>query len=153
MARGRKSGSGRKSREIHTSAIPLSDLLPQLHALIRRTRDGVARAVRSALGIPFRQVGDRIRSEILQHQWADDSEGILPTRSAKWLAEFGERYDTRNLARIVRSAKLIPDREIIATRFRRLGRSGIRVASDRTELPPRDVLERKFHEGSERAKP
>jgi hypothetical protein len=152
MARERKSGSGEKSREIHGNAIG-PDLLPELRPLIRRTRGGVARAVHSALVILFWQVGDRIRSEILQHQWADYGERSLPTRSAKRAAEFGERYDARNPARMVRYAKLFPDREIIATRFRRLGRSGTRMAGYRTKLPPRAVLERKLHGAIARAKP
>lgn len=143
MARGRKSGSEQKSREIHARPVP-PDLLTEARPLIHRTRGEFTRAGHSALVIHFRPVGGRIRSEILQHQWTEYGERSLPTRSGKMAAEFGERYGARSRVRMVHFAKLFLDREIIATLFRRLGGSGIRVASDRTELPPRAVLERKL---------
>jgi hypothetical protein len=45
----------------------------------------------------------------------------LPTLSAKLVADFGNGFSARNLARMVRFAEVFPDRRVVATLSRHLG--------------------------------
>jgi hypothetical protein len=64
----------------------------------------------------------------------------LPTLSAKFVAEFGDGYSVRNLARMIRLAEVFPDRKIVSTLSRQLGWSHF-VAI----IPLKDNLQRDFY--------
>ena len=61
------------------------------------------------------KVGKRIRQEILKEKRAGYGEKILPTVSAKLVAEFGDGFSSRNLARMVRFAEVFPGVIIVST--------------------------------------
>jgi predicted nuclease of restriction endonuclease-like (RecB) superfamily len=115
-------------------------LLDELRTLIRQAREGVAQAVNSALVLLYWQVGHRIRTEVLKQRRAAYGEEILPTLSAKLVAEFGEGFSARNLARMISFAEAFPGREIVVTLSRELSWSHF-VAI----LPLKDALQRDFY--------
>ena len=61
------------------------------------------------------KVGKRIRQDILKEKRAGYGEKILPTVSAKLVAEFGDGFSSRNLARMVRFAEVFPGVNIVST--------------------------------------
>jgi hypothetical protein len=101
-------------------ALP-GQLLDDVRALIRTTREGVAQAVNSALVLLYWSIGDRIRRDILKETRASYGEEIVPTLSAQLVADFGQGYSARNLFRMVHFAEVFPDQQIVSTLSRQLG--------------------------------
>jgi predicted nuclease of restriction endonuclease-like (RecB) superfamily len=96
-------------------------LLDDLRSLIRQTREGVAQAVNSALVLLYWQVGQRIRTEILQSRRAAYGEEVVPTLAAQLSQDFGNGFSRPNLFRMVRFAEVFPDHAIVSTLSRQLG--------------------------------
>ena len=65
-----------------------------------------AQTVNAALVLLSWQVGLRIRTKILKEKPAEYGEAILPTPSAKLVADFGNGFSARNLARLTGNAPL-----------------------------------------------
>src|SRR5262245_44837776 len=96
-------------------------LLDDVRNLIRQAREATAQAVNSALVLLYWEVGQRIHRDILQEKRAGYGEEILPTLSAKLVADFGDGFSARNLARMVRFAEVFPDQQVVVTLSRQLG--------------------------------
>jgi hypothetical protein len=96
-------------------------LLADLRELIESARSVVAQAVNSALVLLYWQVGQRIRTDVLRDRRAEYGEQILPTLSAKLVPEYGQGFSARNLARMVRFAEVLPDRQVVVSLSRQLG--------------------------------
>jgi predicted nuclease of restriction endonuclease-like (RecB) superfamily len=101
-----------KNKEIK---IKPGHLLNDLRSMIHTAREYVAQAVNSALVLLYWKVGKRIRQDILKEKRAGYGEEILSTLSAKLVAEFGDGFSSRNLARMVRFAEVFPDVNIVST--------------------------------------
>jgi predicted nuclease of restriction endonuclease-like (RecB) superfamily len=119
---------------------PARALLDDLRLLIRQARAGVAQAVNSALVLLYWEVGQRIRVEVLKEKRAAYGEEILPTLSAKLVAEFGDGFSARNLSRMIQFAEVFPNREIVAALSRQLGWSHFVEI-----IPLPDPLQRDFY--------
>jgi predicted nuclease of restriction endonuclease-like (RecB) superfamily len=110
-------------------------LLADLQKLIGSARSVVAHAVNSALVLLYWQVGNRIRTDVLDNKRAEYGEQILPTLSAKLVPEYGQGFSERNLARMIRFAEVFADREVISTLSRQLGWSHfVEIIYLKTEL-------------------
>jgi predicted nuclease of restriction endonuclease-like (RecB) superfamily len=116
-----------KSRAM-TKPLKSSDTLFQdLRALIIEARQDVARQVNSALVLLYWRVGKRIHQDILKEKRAEYGEQILPTLSAKLVAEFGAGFTARNLANMVRFAEVFQDDKILYTLCAKLSWSHFRL--------------------------
>ena len=112
----------RRAPDKATELLPGSTtLLADLRELIEASRSAVAQAVNSALVLLYWQVGSRIRADVLRDKRAAYGEQILPTLSAKLAPEYGQGFNERNLARMIRFAEVFPDREIVLGLSRQLG--------------------------------
>jgi hypothetical protein len=122
-----------------TAKVPAKDggaLLHDVRRLIEEARSAVAITVNAGLTMLYWQIGKRINREILKgEQRADYGEQILATLSQELTAEYGRGFTYSALTRILRLAP-----------------SGIRVAEYLTELPPREILEKKLHTAVEHAR-
>jgi predicted nuclease of restriction endonuclease-like (RecB) superfamily len=96
-------------------------LLDDVRDLIRQARSATAQAVNSALVLLYWEVGQRIRRDILKEKRANYGEEILPTLSAKLVADFGNGFSARNLARMIQFAEAFPERKIVSTLSNQLG--------------------------------
>jgi predicted nuclease of restriction endonuclease-like (RecB) superfamily len=117
-----------------------SDLLGDVRTLIEQAREFTARAVNSGLVLLYWNIGSRIRTEVLKDKRAEYGEQILPTLSAKLVAEFGRGYAEKSLRRMVQFAEVFPDREIVATLSRQLGWSHFVEI-----IPLKKELQREFY--------
>jgi hypothetical protein len=106
--------------------------LEDIRELIENARQSVAAAVNTGLSILYRQVGERIRKDILNGRRAVYGRPILPTLSAQLVPQFGSGFSARNL-----SSEQI---ELL-----QLDKSGIKVAEYLTQLPDRELLKQKLH--------
>jgi hypothetical protein len=80
-------------------------LLDDSRQLIIDTRVRVAAAVNAGLTLLYWQIGQRIRKDVLQEKRAEYREEIVPTLSAQLVPDFGEGFNSRNLARMVQSQR------------------------------------------------
>jgi hypothetical protein len=95
-------------------------LLEELRDLIFPARSGVAQAVNSALVLHYRQVGTRIRFDVLDSRRATYGEQIVSTRSGQLSVKFGSGYSRQNLFRMIKFAETFPDGETVSTLSRQL---------------------------------
>ena len=103
------------------SKVILSDgLVDDLRDLIQQTRSGVAQTVNSALVQMYWQIGNRIRSEVLENERADYGKQIVSALSAQLTAEFGSGFSRPNLFKMLQFADLFPDLPIVSTLSRQL---------------------------------
>ncbi|MEJ7640100.1 MAG: DUF1016 N-terminal domain-containing protein, partial [Singulisphaera sp.] len=116
------------------------ELLSDLRALIHESREGVARAINSALVLLYWQVGHRIHIDILRQERAAYGEEIVSTLSAQLEAEFGRGFGRRNLFRMLRFAEVFPERVIVLALARHLGWSHFVEI-----IPLDDPLQRDFY--------
>jgi hypothetical protein len=93
-------------------------LVADLRKMIDESRRAVAQTVNTALVWLYWNIGRRIREGILKRKRAEYGEEILSTVSKELTSESEEHV-----------------------RLMQLGESGIRVAADLIELPPRRLLE------------
>lgn len=121
MAKRKKSAKKMASTVKSEPSLALPEqLLDDVRKLIRRTREGVAQAVNSALVLLYWQVGQRIRIEVLRSERATYGEEICSTLSNKLAGEFGSGFSRPNLTRMIRFAEVFPDQQIISTLSRQL---------------------------------
>lgn len=99
----------RKSREV-------GPLLDDIKILIDQARQQVAVAVNVGLTLLYWQVGQRIRSELLQEKdRAAYGKQILATLSQELTQRYGKGFTESALNRMVKFAEVFPDPQIVAT--------------------------------------
>jgi hypothetical protein len=115
-------------------------LLPELRKLTQTVRHTAAVAVNAALATLYRQIGARIRREILREKRAAYGEEIVHALSAQLSEEFGRGFEEKNLRRMVQFAEVFPDEQIVAALRRQLGRTHFKHLIYRN-----DPLKRNFY--------
>jgi predicted nuclease of restriction endonuclease-like (RecB) superfamily len=101
--------------------VPADQLFTDIRSLIESAREQTARAVNSALVALYWHIGKRIREDVLHEQRAGYGEEILPTLSAKLIAEYGRGFTRSSLSRMMRFAAVFPDEPIVAALSQQLG--------------------------------
>ncbi|GAG91892.1 unnamed protein product, partial [marine sediment metagenome] len=99
---------------VKTDNRPISgNLISDIRSLIETARHNVAVTVNAGLTILYRQIGSRIRQDILKEKRARYGEDLLPKLSAKLVHEFGRGFTEKNLRRMVQFAEVFSDMEIV----------------------------------------
>lgn len=96
-------------------ALPTAHLVADLKALIADARSRAARKVNAELSLLYWQVGQRIRTEILDQDRAAYGQQILASLSKKLRSEFGRGWSQRQLDYCIRFAEVCPELEIAHT--------------------------------------
>ncbi|MBI1817105.1 MAG: DUF1016 domain-containing protein [Deltaproteobacteria bacterium] len=115
-------------------------LISDVRELILQAREGVARAVDSALTTLYWHVGRRIRKDILREKRAEYGEQIVSALSAQLEVEFGRGFGEKNLRRMIQFAEAFPDEKIVAALRRQLGWTHFKAI-----IPMTDPLKRDFY--------
>lgn len=97
-----------------------ADLFHDIANLIEETRQYVAQEYNAAHTLLCWLIGTRINKEVLQSKRADYGEGIINALSTKLKLNYGKGYSRANLFRMIKFAKLYPDKKIVATLSRQL---------------------------------
>lgn len=111
-----------------------------LRELIQRSRQMVSRGVNAALALLHWQVGQRVRTDLLQQKRAEYGHEIVATVSRQLSMEFGGGFAEKNLRRMVQFAEVFPDEKIIAALSQEMGRSHFVEL-----LPLKKPLQRDFY--------
>jgi predicted nuclease of restriction endonuclease-like (RecB) superfamily len=103
-----------------TAASPPPALLNEVRQLIDSSRNQLASTVNSALTVLYWQIGQRIRSEVLQGERAEYGEQIVATLARQLEADYGRGFSSKNLRHMLRFAEAYPDAQIVSTLSRQL---------------------------------
>lgn len=121
-------------------ALPTAHLVADLKALIQDARSRAARKVNAELSLLYWQVGQRIRTEILDQERAAYGQQILAGLSKSLSLEFGRGWSQRQLDYCVRFAEVCPDLEIAHTVCAKLSWSHLKLI-----IYHEDDLKRQFY--------
>ena len=95
-------------------------LLGELRAMIVQAREGVARAVDSALTTLYWHIGRRVRADILKHERAAYGQEIVSALGRQLSAEFGRGFDDKSLRHMLKFAEAFPEEPIVSALRRQL---------------------------------
>jgi predicted nuclease of restriction endonuclease-like (RecB) superfamily len=95
-------------------------LLGELRAMIVQAREGVARAVDSALTTLYWHIGRRVRTDILRHERAAYGQEIVSALGRQLSAEFGRGFDDKSLRHMLKFAEAFPEESIVSALRRQL---------------------------------
>lgn len=107
--------------------IEYSHLLGSIKELIEQNRQQVAVAVNASITALYWQVGQKINSEILQHNRAEYGKQIIASLSRQLTTEYGKGWGEKHLRHCMRFAEVFPDEKIVYTLCRQLSWSHIRL--------------------------
>jgi hypothetical protein len=100
------------------SAAP--QLLGDIRQLIEASRVELAVAVNSALTLLYWNIGQRIRTEVLQGERAAYGEQIVSALSRQLEADYGRGFSGKNLRHMLRFAEAFPAENIVSAVRRQL---------------------------------
>lgn len=103
-----------------SSAPTDQQLLGDIRQLIAQGRQQLAATVNSTLTLLYWQIGQRIRSEVLQSERAAYGEQIVTTLARQLEADFGRGFSSKNLRHMLRFAEAFHDMQIVSTLSRQL---------------------------------
>jgi len=96
------------------------NLIGDIRSLIETARQNVAVTVNAGLTILYWQIGSRIRQDILKEKRAEYGKEIVTTLSAKFVNDYGNNFNEKNLRRMIQFAEVFPDKEIVVSLIRQL---------------------------------
>ena len=95
-------------------------LFQDVTKLIEEARNHVAREYNSAQVLLCWLIGERINDRLLQSDRADYGEMVVSSLADQLKVKYGKGYSRANLFRMIKFAKLYPDRKIVSTLSRQL---------------------------------
>jgi len=124
-----------------TDKKPISgDLISDIRSLIETARHNVAVTVNAGLTILYRQIGSRIRQDILKEKRAEYGKRIVATLSQALVNDYGNNFNQKNLRRMIQFAEVFPDKEIVVSLIRQLSWTHFIAL-----IPLKDNLQRDFY--------
>jgi len=114
-------------------------VLFEIKTLIKESKQQVAVAVNSTMSMLYWNIGKRINTEILQNKRAEYGKQIVQSLSVQLTEEFGSTFSAKNLRRMMQFAEKFPDNEIVATLWRQLTWSHLKLL-----IPMENTLKREF---------
>lgn len=108
-------------------AQPPPALVGDIRHLIEASRAELAVAVNSALTQLYWNIGQRIRSEVLQGERAAYGEQIVSALARQLEADYGRGFSAKNLRHMLRFAEAIPSAEIVSAVRRQLSWTHIKT--------------------------
>ena len=108
-------------------AQPTPALVGDIRHLIEASRAELAVAVNSTLTLLYWNIGQRIRTEVLQGERAAYGEQIVSALSRQLEADYGRGFSAKNLRHMLRFAEAIPSAEIVSAVRRQLSWTHIKT--------------------------
>lgn len=99
---------------------PTKLLLDDISQFIEEARNHVAREYNSTQVVLCWLIGKRIDEEFLKSQRAEYGENIVLSLVAELSLKYGRGYSRPNIFRMIKFAKLFPDKKIVSTLSRQL---------------------------------
>jgi len=87
----------------------------EVRGMIEAARGRVASAVNQEMTMLYWNLGEKINATVLKAGRGQYGKGILPTLSAKLVAEYGNGFSVPNLSRMIRLSECFPKKSILST--------------------------------------
>ena len=65
--------------------------------------------------LKYWHIGKRIKSDVLENQWADYSKQIVVAMSRHLTSQYGRSFEEKSLRRMMQFAQIFKDEQIVAT--------------------------------------
>jgi len=104
-----------------------NNLLVDIKNLIEQSKQQIAVVVNSTMTMLYWQVGNRIKTDILQNKRAEYGQEIIKQLSANLTEQYGKGWSDKHLRHCLRFAETFPDFQIVSTLWRQLSWSHIKV--------------------------
>ncbi|MCL2283192.1 MAG: PDDEXK nuclease domain-containing protein [Fibromonadales bacterium] len=132
--------TSKKRAALKFSARQSTNLFVDIKTLIEQSKQQVAVAVNSAMTMLYWQIGNRIKTDILQNQRAEYGQQIVKQLALNLAEQYGNGWSEKHLRHCLRFAETFPDSEIVSTLWRQLSWSHIKLI-----LYIEDELKRDFY--------
>jgi len=104
-----------------------NNLLVDIKTLIEQSKQQIAVVVNSTMTMLYWQVGDRIKTDILQNKRAEYGQETIKQLSANLTEQYGKGWSEKHLRHCLRIAETFPNTEIVYTLCRQLSWSHLRL--------------------------
>ncbi len=112
----------------------------EIKTLIEQSKQEVAVAVNASMTKLYWSIGRRINQEVLENKRAEYGKQIVVTLSIQLTQEYGNSFSEKNIRRMMQFAEIFPTKEIVATLWRQLSWSHLKML-----IPIEDPLKRSFY--------
>jgi predicted nuclease of restriction endonuclease-like (RecB) superfamily len=116
------------------------EILSDIRKLIESARGRTATYINAEITQLYWKVGERIHREILKEKRAEYGAEIVPTLSAQLVQDYGNKFEVKNLWRMMQFAAYFSKEEIVVTLSRQLSWSHFIEI-----IPVKDQLAREFY--------
>lgn len=124
----RAPSAGRRARDLSKSEAAFTTaLVRDLSEMIEAAQNQVASVANTALTALHWQIGDHVRTRVLEGRRAEYGAQIVSTASRQLAERYGRGFDEKSLRHMVQFAAAFPDREIVSTAWRQLTWSHFKV--------------------------
>lgn len=114
------------NKEISSARIiPYQDLFDDIVKMVNEGKNRIATEFNSTVVVLYWSIGKRIHEEVLKGDRANYGDQIISHVSDELTMKFGKGYNRASLFRMMRFAKIYPDKIIVATLSRQLSWSHI----------------------------
>jgi hypothetical protein len=117
-----------------------NNLLVDIKTLIEQSKQHVAVAVNATMTMLYWQIGNRIKTDVLQNKRAEYGQEIVKQLSANLTEQYGKGWSEKHLRHCLHIAETFPDVKIVYTLCRQLNWSHLRLL-----MHIDDPLEREFY--------
>lgn len=90
-------------------------LLRAISDLIEKAKKHVAQQVNSTLVMLHWEIGREIHQEVLKEERAEYGENVIKQLAQQLTSQYGQGFNARSLFRMVRFARLYPDKNLVST--------------------------------------
>lgn len=115
-------------------------LVRELGAMIDAARKQVSVTANAALVTLYWQIGNRVRTEVLEGRRAEYGAEVVPAVGKQLESRYGRGFGEKNLRRMVQFSAVFPDTAIVAALLREIGWTHFTML-----IPIKDPLKREFY--------
>lgn len=115
-------------------------LFNEIKTIVAQSKQQIAVSVNATMSMMYWQVGKSINNHILNNKRAAYGKQIVKSLSLELVQEYGSSFAEKNMRRMMQFATVFHEEEIVATLWRQLSWSHIKML-----IPIEDPLKRAFY--------
>ncbi len=116
------------------------NLFNEIKTIVANSKQEIAVGVNATMSMMYWQIGKRINDDVLQNKRAEYGKQIVVSLARQLANEYGNSFSVQNIRRMMQFAEVFYDKEIVATLWRQLSWSHIKMI-----IPIEDPLQREFY--------
>ena len=104
-----------------------NNLVVDIKTLIEQSKQQIAVAVNSTMTMLYWQIGNRVKTDILQNKRAEYGQEVIKQLSLELTKQYGKGWSEKHLRHCLHIAETFPNIEIVSTLWRQLSWSHIKT--------------------------